>query len=212
MTSVLLVDDHPVILQGCRRILTDMGIKDFFEATSVVQGYRAFLRHRPDVVVADLTFQGDDLGGLSLIHRISSSSRKTRILVFSMHNDPTIVTRALESGAMSYVLKDGASTEFSAAFANVVAGKPHLSHKVAMQVAMLSAKSTPTALGDLTEREMQILSLLGKGNDYTKIASKLGISYKTVTNASSAIRSKLKIGTLAELIRFAIDNEPNHLA
>lgn len=112
MTSVLIIDDHPMVLQGCRRVLEDMGIGRLYEATTVVSGYRAFLRHHPDVVIVDLTFQGDDLGGLSLIRRIASSDRKARILVLSMHNDPAIVSRALESGALSYVLKDMSSSEF----------------------------------------------------------------------------------------------------
>lgn len=212
MTSVLLVDDHPIVLQGCRRVLHDMGVEELFEATSVTQGYRAFLRHHPDVIVADLTFQGDDLGGLSLVQRIASSDRKARILVFSMHNDPAVVSRALESGALSYVLKDTSSTEFAAAFKKVAQGEPHLSHKLAMQVAMLRAKGAHSATGDLTSREMQILSLLGKGNSYDNIASKLGISYKTVTNACSTMRGKLEIKSLAELIRFAIHNDPDRVA
>lgn len=146
MTSVLIVDDHSMVLQGCRRVLADMGIEHVYEATTVVSGYRAFLRHHPDVVIADLTFQGDDLGGLSLIRRIASSDRKARILVLSMHNDPAIVSRALESGALSYVLKDMSSSEFSTAFEKVQLGEPHLSHRLAMQVAMLRAKGDE--LGD----------------------------------------------------------------
>ena len=77
-----------------------------------------------------------------------------------------------------------------------------------MQVAMLRSKGKDSATKDLTSREVQILALLGKGNNYDKIAAKLGISYKTVTNACSSIRTKLKINTLAELIRFAIYNDP----
>jgi two-component system, NarL family, invasion response regulator UvrY len=208
MTSVLIIDDHPMVLQGCRRVLEDMGIERLYEATTVISGYRAFLRHHPDVVIADLTFEGDDLGGLSLIRRIASSDRKARILVLSMHNDPAIVSRALESGALSYVLKDMSSSEFSTAFEKVQLGEPHLSHRLAMQVAMLRSKGKDSATKDLTSREVQILALLGKGNNYDKIAAKLGISYKTVTNACSSIRTKLKINTLAELIRFAIYNDP----
>lgn len=140
MTTALLVDDHPIVLQGCRTVLRDIGIEHMIEATSVVAGYRAFLRHAPDVVVLDLTFEGDDLGGLSLISRIANSDKKARILVFSMHNDAAIVSRALESGALSYVLKDTASTELATAFEKVLLGEPHLSHKLAIQVAMLRSK------------------------------------------------------------------------
>ncbi len=204
MSTALVVDDHPIVLQGCRSILRDLGAENVFSATSVVSGYRAFLRHTPDVVVLDLTFEGDDLGGLSLIGRISSTDKKARILVFSMHNDPTIVSRALESGALGYVLKDSPSSELVVALEKLLAGEAHLSHKLAMQVAMLRSKGGSPATKELTSREVQILTLLGRGNSYDKIAAKLGISYKTVTNACSNMRSKLKITSLAELIRFAI--------
>ncbi len=106
-----------------------------------------------------------------------------------MHNDPTIVARALEGGALGYVLKDTPASELAAAFKSVIAGEPHLSHKLAMQVAMLRSKGTPSPTRNLTTRELLILSLLGKGNSYDQIATKLGISYKTVTNTCSAMRA-----------------------
>ena len=68
--NVLVVDDHPIVLQGCRRVLEDAGVEAVHEATGVVAGYRSFRRHRPAVVVADLTFQGNTLSGLELIRRI----------------------------------------------------------------------------------------------------------------------------------------------
>jgi len=207
MTYVLIVDDHPMVLQGCRRVLQDIGICTLHEATSVISGYRAFLRHHPDVVITDLTFHGDDLGGLSLIQRIAASKIRSRILVLSMHNDPTIVSRALESGALSYVLKDMSPIEFATAFQKVQAGEAYLNHKIAMQVALLRAKKTAQPEHKLTSRETQILSLLARGNHYDMIATKLGISYKTVTNACSSMRAKLKLNSLADLIRFAIKND-----
>ena len=211
MTSVLIVDDHPIVLQGCRRVLQDMGIDAIKEVTSVISGYRAFLRQRPDIIISDLTFEGDDLGGLALIQRIAAKDHAARIIVFSMHDDPAIVSRALTNGALGYVLKDTSSSELAVAFAKMVAGEPHLSHDLAMKVAMLRAKTDRSPFSGLTDREIQILSLLGQGNSYDKITAKLGISYKTVTNATSLMRTKLKLTSLAELIRFSIHNNPNRL-
>ncbi len=121
-----------------------------------------------------------------------------------MHNDPAIVLRAIESGALSYVLKDTPPSELAGAFEKVAAGEPHLSHKLAIQVAMLRSGGADLATKALSTREMQILSLLGKGNHYDQIADKVGISYKTVTNACSSMLTKLNIRTLADLIRYAI--------
>ncbi|MGY4310277.1 two-component system invasion response regulator UvrY [Bradyrhizobium sp. USDA 4369] len=207
MTSVLLIDDHPMMLQGCRNLLKDIGVDPIHEATDVRSGHGAFLKHRPDVVIVDLTLAGDDLGGLSLVQRIIQAERRTRILVLSMHNDPTIVKRALDSGVTGYVLKDSPSSEFVAAFEKVAAGSTHLSHEIAVQVALLRTKSDELASKNLTDREIQILSLLARGNYYDQIAVKLGISYSTVTNACSSMRTKLQVRTLADLIRFAIQND-----
>ena len=97
MTSVLIVDDHPVVLQGCRRILEDAGITTVFEASDIATGYELFRNHRPDVVVIDLSMRDDGLGGLSLIRRINADNRRVPILVLSMHRDPTIVLASARS-------------------------------------------------------------------------------------------------------------------
>ena len=116
MTSVLIIDDHPIVLQGCRRVLLDAGIEAVLEARDVVSGYRLYRRHRPDVVIVDLSLQGNGLGGLPLIQRIKAHDPRTRILVFSMHSDPIIVSRALKAGAAGYILKDTSSKDLLEAF------------------------------------------------------------------------------------------------
>jgi DNA-binding NarL/FixJ family response regulator len=103
MASVLIIDDHPIVLQGCRRILQDAGVATILEARDIVGGYRLYRRHRPDAVIVDLELQARGLGGLSLIQRIHAHDPHTRILVFSMHSDPAIVARTLEAGALGYV-------------------------------------------------------------------------------------------------------------
>ncbi|ASG24379.1 response regulator transcription factor [Nitrospirillum viridazoti] len=207
MTTALVVDDHPIVYQGCRRVLQDMGVDAVFDAGSVVAGYRSYLRRRPDMVIVDLTFSGDDLGGLALIRRIRTSNANARIVVFSMHNDPTVVARALECGALGYVLKDAPPAELMAACERALAGEPHLNHKLAVQVALLRSRGNSLPMRDLSEREKQVLALLARGNNYDQIAAKLGVSYKTVANASSLMRDKLRVKNLAGLIRFAIANQ-----
>ena len=137
MTSVLIIDDHPIVLQGCRRVLEDAGVETVLDARDIASGYRLYRRHNPDVVIVDLSMQGSGLGGLPLIRRIRAHDPRTRILVFSMHSDPIIVARALEAGATGYVLKDTSSDELRQAFDKVRAGTPYLSNDIAMQVALV---------------------------------------------------------------------------
>jgi two-component system invasion response regulator UvrY len=204
MTSVLVIDDHPVVLQGCRRMLEDAGVDAVLEARDAVAGYKLYRRHKPDVVIVDLAMQGSGLAGLPLIQRISAQDRQARILVFSMHSDPIIVARALEAGATGYVLKDTSSEDLVKAFEAVQAGTPYLSHELAMQVALVHAPSRQNPLGELTPRELQTLSLLAEGKPYSRIADELNVSYKTVVNMSSQLKQKLNARSLPELIRTAV--------
>jgi two-component system, NarL family, invasion response regulator UvrY len=106
MISVLVIDDHPIALQGCRRLLEDAGIGPIYCASALEDAYQLFLSHRPDVAIVDLAVAGDNLGGLGFIRRIKASAKQTPVLVFSMHDYPAIVAQALDAGASGYVLKD----------------------------------------------------------------------------------------------------------
>ena len=202
MTSVLIIDDHPIVLQGCRRMLEDAGVKTVLEARDATSGYRLYRRHRPDVVIVDLAMQGGGLRGLDVIRRMRSHDQRSRILVFSMHSDPIIAARALEAGATGYVLKD--SDELMKAFDQVRTGTPYLSNDLAMQVALVRTGVRANPLADLTPRELQMLSLLAEGKPYGRIADELNVSYKTVVNACSQLKQKLNAKNLPELIRVAV--------
>jgi DNA-binding NarL/FixJ family response regulator len=204
MTSVLIIDDHPIVLQGCRRMLEDAGVATVLEARNAASGYRLYRRHRPDVVIVDLALQGSGLGGLDVIRRMRSHDPRTRILVFSMHSDPIIAARALEAGATGYLLKDTAADELMRAFDKVRAGTPYLSGELAMQVALVRTGVRADPLAELTPRELQTLSLLAQGKPYGRIAEELSVSYKTVVNACSQLKRKLNAKNLPELIRIAV--------
>jgi DNA-binding NarL/FixJ family response regulator len=124
MISVLVIDDHPVASQGCRRILEDAGIGPIYCASALEAAYQLFLSHRPDVTIVDLALAGDNLGGLGFIRRIRASARQTSVLVFSMHDNPAIVAQALDAGASSYVLKDAHCEELVKAVRRISTSLP----------------------------------------------------------------------------------------
>jgi two-component system, NarL family, invasion response regulator UvrY len=202
VTGVLIIDDHPIVLQGCRRVLEDAGIEPVLAASDLVAGYRLYRRHKPDVVIIDLAIKGKGLGGLELIRRIKAHDGRARILVLSMHNDAAIVARSLDAGASGYVLKD-ASDELVKAVQQVAAGMPYLSGDLAIKVALgRGARGNP--LSDLTPRELQVLALLADGKPYDRIAGELNVSYKTVVNVSSQLKQKLAARNLPELVSTAV--------
>jgi two-component system, NarL family, invasion response regulator UvrY len=204
MTSVLVIDDHPIVLQGCKRMLEAAGITTVLEARDPESGYRLYRRHRPGVVIIDLAMHGGGLSGLPLIRSISAHDPRVRILVFSMHSEPIIVTQALQAGAIGYVLKDTSPEELMEAFASVQAGRAYLSRELAVQVAMMQTPARQNPYEQLTPRELQTLSLLAEGKPYARIAQDLNVSYKTVVNISYQLKRKLNARNLSELIRAAV--------
>jgi len=204
MTKVLIIDDHPIVLQGCRRMLEDVGVTDVIEAGDTRSGYRLFSGKRPDIVIVDLGLQDGGLGGLELIRRIRTDDIHVRILVFSMHSDPVIVARALQAGASGYVVKDTSPENFIEAFKKVRLGMRYLSDDLAMRVAFTNTPGRQNPLADLTPRELQTLSLLAEGKPYNRIAAELNVSYKTVVNVCSQLKQKLNVENLPELIRIAV--------
>ncbi|GJD61125.1 response regulator [Methylobacterium frigidaeris] len=203
MTRVVVVDDHPIVLQGARRLLEDAGA-EVRGAACLPEGYRAILRHRPEVAVIDLAFPGRELAGLALIGRVRKRAPATRVMVFSMHADPAIVARALAAGAVGYVLKDAPAGDLVRAYEQVRTGRPYLDGRLATEVALLQADPRRSLLGSLSPRERRILALLAEGRGYAAIAGDLSVSYKTVTNSCAALRQRLGLATLTELTHFAI--------
>jgi two-component system, NarL family, invasion response regulator UvrY len=204
VARVLVIDDHPIVLEGCRQLLQNAGIGDVFIANSVASGYRSFRRHNPDVVIIDLALEDKSLAGLDFIRRLGPANSKVGILVFSMYGDPIIVSRALQAGASGYLVKDHAADQLVEAVMTVAAGRPYLAHDMAMKVALLGRRMGYDSFAQLTSRELQTVSLLAKGKSYREIAESLGISYKTVANTTSRLKTILGARTLAELIRLSV--------
>ncbi|MET0498154.1 MAG: response regulator transcription factor [Steroidobacteraceae bacterium] len=185
-----LTDAESGFLRGARYLILDRDTKC----------------ERPDLVIVDLALQGNGLGGLQLIRQLRALDKRPPILVFSMHGDPIIVSSALESGATGYLLKDTTPEDFLEAFETVRRGTPYLSHSLAMQIAMLGTRREGfPSRSEITPRELQVLALVAKGNNYEQIGDELGISYKTVANTCSQLKIKLGAHNLAELIRMAIE-------
>jgi two-component system, NarL family, invasion response regulator UvrY len=203
MASVLVVDDHPIVLQGCRVLLQDSGFENVFEARDIASGYKLYLNHRPEVVVIDLTLCEGGLGGLLLIDLIRKHSPHVGIVAFSMHKEPSIVARALQAGANGYVVKDAFSDELIKAIKAVEMGNAYLSYELAVKVATVQNRGL-SSLAELTPRELQTLSLLAEGRPYDYIARDLHISYSTTVSVSHQLKRKLGARTLPELIRTAV--------
>ncbi|WP_297807935.1 response regulator transcription factor [uncultured Methylophaga sp.] len=202
--TILVVDDHPIVRAGCRQLIQQIPTANVLEAETGEEGYRLFQEQYPDMVLLDITLPG--MGGLEVLRRIRANREDAKVLMFSMHEDPVFASRAMQSGAKGYITKNNAADHLVEAVEKVLDGKIYLSPDMAQQLAMLNIDAGTSALSDLSRRELEILRLLGEGKSMNEISDVLGISYKTVANNLTQIKSKLDINKTAELMRFAISH------
>lgn len=202
--TILVVDDHPIVRAGCLQLIQKIPKATVIEAETGEEGYYLFKTHTPDLVLLDITLPG--LGGLEVLRRMQANNKESKILMFSMHEDPVFASRALQAGAKGYITKNNAADHLVEAIESVLAGNVYLSPDMAQQLAMLNVSSSTSELNDLSRRELEILRLVGEGKSINDMSELLGISYKTVANNLTQIKSKLDISKTAELMRFAISH------
>ncbi len=203
-TKVLIVDDHPVVLSGCRSLFASDNSVKIDEATDAKSGHRAYVaRKRPDVTVIDIKLP--DVSGFELMRRIRKDDPDARIIMFSMNDDPAFVVRAIEMGAQGYVSKGDDPRMLVKAVRKVAAGDNFISPQLAEAVTFSGASIKANPASQMTARELEILRLLGRGDKIVEVADALEISYKTVANTTSLLKQKLGAKNHSDLIRIAVE-------
>jgi len=196
-TRILLVDDHPIVREGYRRLLgRQPGLSVVAEASDGEAALRAFLEHAPDVVLMDLSMPGG--GGFAAVEAILARDPAARIIVVSMHQGAVFAQKAMAAGARGFISKSSPPDELVRAIATVVAGRRAISADVAQEFARTSLEHDD--LASLTPRERDILLLLVRGMNGRAIAQSLNLSSKTVQNNLSQIRAKLGASGDADLV------------
>jgi DNA-binding NarL/FixJ family response regulator len=202
-TRILVVDDHPVVVSGCRSLFaSDKSVK-IEEAADAKGGYRVFMQKRPDVTVIDINLP--DVSGFELMRRIRKDDPDAKIIMFSMNDDPAFVVRAVEFGAQGYISKGDDPRMFVKAVRKVAAGEKFISPHLAEAVAFSGAAIKANPAGQISARELEILRLLGRGDKIVEVASALGISYKTVANTTSLLKQKVGAKNHSDLVRIAVE-------
>jgi two-component system, NarL family, invasion response regulator UvrY len=199
--KILIVEDHPIVRSGLRRLLAAEAA-EIREAASGEAALGIFRTWQPGLVILDLNLPG--IGGLEVLERLKLAEPGARILILSMHDDPMHVTRALRAGAAGYVTKNAPPEEIIEAVRRVARGGTYVEHAIAEELVFLSLKSPSHSLSDLSTRELEVLRLLAQGCTLSQIAGTIGISYKTAANTCSRIKTKLGAVTTADCIREAL--------
>jgi DNA-binding NarL/FixJ family response regulator len=204
---IVIVDDHPLFRKGLEQLIhSEDGFAVCGEANNAPEAMDVIRKLNPDLAIVDLSLPGAN--GIELIKNIRAEFSKLPILVLSMHDESLYALRALRAGAEGYVMKHEAMTNVIQAIREVFNGRPYLSPAMAAQVITKFAHRQAEGEGDaverLSDRELEVLELIGKGNDVRQIAKVLHLSPKTVETHRSHIKDKLDLKNSREVARFAL--------
>ena len=206
--SVVLVDDHPIVRRGLAGLINDESdLEVIAEASSIAEALQVLDEHRPDVALIDLSL--GDGHGLELIKMLRDRGLDIRMLVCSMLNESLYVDRALRAGAAGYLRKDEATENIVEAVRRVASGETYLSESAAARIASQpkpkgGATPGPSAVEQLSDRELEVFEMIGDGLGSREIAGRLHLSVKTVETYREKIKAKLCLKNGNELTRHAI--------
>jgi len=206
-TRVLLVDDHPLVRAGVRRVECASDLEVVGEAADGAAALEAIRDLRPDVLILDLGMPGMD--GLSVLQRARLIRPSLKILVLTMHASSEYVARAIQAGADGYLLKESAVQELLAAIQSVVAGRAFHSPQIQLELARLVRNGAEGAVSSreldrLSDREREVLRAIAEGASTKEIAARFGISTRTVETHRASLMRKLGLRSVALLTQFAI--------
>jgi DNA-binding NarL/FixJ family response regulator len=205
MIRILLVDDHPVARHGIKSLLQErMRDARIGEAPDASAALVQVNDGEWDLVIADLSMPG--MSGLELVKELHRTHPDLPTLVLSMHPPSQFARRALSAGAMGYITKDSRLDEFITAIDSARRGRRYVSRDTADLLLRQGAKWEAPPHEALSDREYQVLRLIGSGHIISDIARDLGLSVKTVSTYRARVLEKLGMRTNAELMRYAIEN------
>jgi DNA-binding NarL/FixJ family response regulator len=204
---IVIVDDHPLFRKGLEELIHSEGsFAVCGEAGNAAEAMEVIRKLNPDLAIVDLSLPGAN--GIELIKNTRAEFPKLPILVLSMHDESLYALRALRAGAEGYVMKHEAMANVIHAIREVFNGRPYLSPAMAAQVitkvAHRNAEGEADPVERLSDRELEILELIGKGNEVRQIAKLLHLSPKTVETHRAHIKEKLDLKNSREVARFAL--------
>jgi DNA-binding NarL/FixJ family response regulator len=203
---VFLVDDHPVLRKGLARLIDSKpGFVVCGEASTAVDAMTAIREVKPHLVVVDIGLPG--ASGIELTKTIRSEFPNTPVLILSMHEEALYATRALRAGAVGYIVKQDAVDNIATALQDTLDGKRYLSPGISEQLQQDGGdelRSSHDLVNLLTDRELEIFELIGKGRDVREISKALNVSPKTVETHRTNIKEKLKLKNSRQVARIAL--------
>jgi len=205
---VLIVDDHPIVRQGLRRVMeNEDDLTVCGEAETARDARTAIKDLNPDVVIADISLKQGD--GIELVRDVRAHHPQMPILVLSMHDETIYAERMLSAGANGYIMKQAASEQFLISLRRVLDGNIYVSEAVGNNMIQKFASGgsylSANPIDRLSNRELQILHMIGKGMSTRETAQALNLSIKTVESHRQRIKRKLNLSTGTQLVQYAVN-------
>ncbi|MFY8272533.1 UvrY/SirA/GacA family response regulator transcription factor [Pseudoalteromonas sp. SSDWG2] len=205
MINVLLVDDHELVRTGIKRILDDVrGFKVIGEAKTGEEAVQFCRHHEPDIVLMDMNMPG--IGGLEATKKICRYCPDVKVIVLTVHAEDPFPSKVMQIGAHGYLTKGAGSEEVVNAIRAVNSGQRYIAPEIAQQIALaqFSGRTDENPFQILSDRELQIMLMITKGEKAQNIADKLNLSSKTVNSYRYRIFEKLAVNGDVELTHLAI--------
>ena len=205
-SKVLLVDDHPIVLEGLAVLLNreaDLHVE--WTASTGAEGLKLCEQHAPDLAIVDVSLP--DMSGMELVRAMRERRSPMPILVMSMHDEAIYAERAIRAGARGYIMKQTAAKHIVQAIRRILSGDTYLSKSIVSSLVdrLSSGKAggRPSSFAGLSDRELEVFQLIGMGLTKAQIADKLGRSANTVEAHRASIKRKLNVASSAALARVA---------
>jgi two-component system, NarL family, invasion response regulator UvrY len=206
MIRVLICDDHAIVRQGLRRILEETKeIRTIGEASNGVEALKKFHAQKWDVVLLDISMP--EKNGVDTLKQILNDNKAAKILVLSMYPEDQYAVRLMKAGASGYMTKDAAPEQLIDAIRKIIAGNKHISPNLAELLLQDCRNDSGKSLHEvLSDREFQVLRMLGSGKKVSEIADELSLSVKTVSTYRTHILEKMKLKNNSKLTCYVIEN------
>jgi len=205
--TVLVVDDHPIVREGLAQMINrepDLAVCG--EAESMQRALQVMDVLRPNLLIVDISLDGPD--GLDLLKHVRAQDPELAVLILSMHDESIYAERALRAGANGYIMKQEATDNVLTAVRRILNGEVYVSPRIANTMLQKFVRGSAsdikhTSLDDLSDRELEVLRLIGVGHSTRQIAEELHLSVKTVESYQAHLKDKLGLKNSRELVQYA---------
>ena len=206
MIRVFIVDDHVIVRQGLRRILEESdGIEVVGEASDGVEALKKILTVNWDVMLLDISMP--EKSGGETLKQVMDENKKAKVLILSMYSEDQYAVRLMKAGASGYLTKDVAPEQLVGAIRKVAGGGKYISSALAeLLLAEVNSDTSKPLHASLSDREYQVLRLIGSGKKVSEIAEALSLSVKTVSTYRAHILEKMNLKNNAEMTFYVIQN------